>query len=103
MSNVEIILWFSVSDPCAIARFAVRTFVDDAPNFYLDDHVHGSDDELKMKRGDIIYLDEMDEEFGDGWWFGHHPGSGQKGLFPAGMRFQRGAPKIRLGTNDFTS
>lgn len=60
--------------------------MDDRPNFHIDDHVDGSGDELKMRRGDMIHLDEMDEEFGDGWWFGRHLGSGQKGLFPAGMR-----------------
>jgi hypothetical protein len=38
-----------------------------------------------MKRGDVILLEEMDEEFQDGWWLGEHPGTGQKGLFPAGM------------------
>lgn len=37
-----------------------------------------------MKRGDIILLEEMDEEFEDGWWLGQHPASGHKGLFPAG-------------------
>lgn len=37
-----------------------------------------------MKRGDIILLKEMDEDFMDGWWLGQHPASGQKGLFPAG-------------------
>jgi hypothetical protein len=41
-----------------------------------------------MKRGDVILLEEMDEEFQDGWWLGEHPGTGQKGLFPAGMRLQ---------------
>lgn len=75
--------------------------MDDAPNFYTDDH-HGSDDELAMKRGDIICLDEMDEEFGDGWWFGHYPGTGQKGLFPAGMRFRRAISNVRAGTDGFT-
>jgi hypothetical protein len=41
-----------------------------------------------MKRGDVIVLEEMDEEFQDGWWLGEHPGTGQKGLFPAGMRLR---------------
>ena len=39
-----------------------------------------------MMRGDIIFLEEMDEEFSDGWWLGEHTRSGQKGLFPACMR-----------------
>lgn len=42
-----------------------------------------------MKRGDIILLEEMDEEFQDGWWLGQHPASGDKGLFPAGTSQHR--------------
>ncbi|KAJ6131471.1 hypothetical protein N7523_001177 [Penicillium sp. IBT 18751x] len=51
----------------------------------LHPHEAGGEDELKMKRGDIILLEEMDEEFQDGWWLGQHPASGDKGLFPAGF------------------
>lgn len=54
-----------------------------------------------MRRGDIIYLEEMDEEFGDGWWSGHHSGSGQSGLFPAGMRFSAKVSNMRVGSNGF--
>lgn len=39
-----------------------------------------------MKRDDLVLLLELDEEFNDGWWLGEHLGTGQKGLFPAGMR-----------------
>ena len=39
-----------------------------------------------MKCGDFIYVVELDDEFGDGWWLGQRPGTNQKGLFPAGMR-----------------
>ncbi|KAJ5988793.1 hypothetical protein N7481_004003, partial [Penicillium waksmanii] len=48
-----------------------------------DDHFKRNDDELQMMRGDVIHLEEMDEEFQDGWWLGEHTRSGQKGLFPA--------------------
>ncbi|OOQ82976.1 putative polarized growth protein Boi2 [Penicillium brasilianum] len=51
----------------------------------LHEHTPRGDDELRMKRGDVILLEEMDEEFQDGWWLGEHPGTGQKGLFPAGF------------------
>lgn len=51
-----------------------------------------------MKRGDVILLEEMDEEFQDGWWLGEHPGTGQKGLFPAGMRIGRYPIEISQST-----
>ncbi|KAK5800614.1 hypothetical protein VI817_002826 [Penicillium citrinum] len=51
----------------------------------LDDHSKRNDDELQMARGDMIHLEDMDEEFQDGWWFGKHVSSGEKGLFPACM------------------
>ncbi|KAJ5156171.1 hypothetical protein N7492_008974 [Penicillium capsulatum] len=47
-------------------------------------HGHG-EDELKMKRDDLLRLVELDDEFDDGWWLGEHLGTGQKGLFPAGF------------------
>ncbi|CAI7584365.1 unnamed protein product [Penicillium pancosmium] len=47
------------------------------------DHFKRNEDELQMMRGDVIHLEEMDEEFQDGWWLGEHTRSGQKGLFPA--------------------
>ncbi|KAJ5590541.1 hypothetical protein N7450_004513 [Penicillium hetheringtonii] len=47
------------------------------------DHSKRNDDELQMARGDMIHLEDMDEEFQDGWWFGKHVSSGEKGLFPA--------------------
>ncbi|KAJ5103337.1 hypothetical protein N7532_003866 [Penicillium argentinense] len=53
--------------------------------FVLHDHFKRNDDELQMMRGNIIRLEEMDEEFQDGWWLGEQPESGQKGLFPAGF------------------
>lgn len=55
-----------------------------------------------MKRGDIILVEEMDEEFQDGWWLGQHPASGQKGLFPAGT-FPTGKRKERKLSRDISN
>ncbi|KAF7715027.1 Uncharacterized protein PECH_006023 [Penicillium ucsense] len=63
----------------------------------LHEHTPRGDDELRMKRGDVILLEEMDEEFQDGWWLGEHPGTGQKGLFPAG--FTRKAQPHQIPTS----
>ncbi|KAJ5669367.1 hypothetical protein N7462_010437 [Penicillium macrosclerotiorum] len=60
------------------------------------DHSPRGEDELKMKRGDVILLEEMDEEFQDGWWLGEHPGTGQKGLFPAGFTRKAHAHEIPI-------
>ena len=67
------LLMFALSQSCA------------NPN--LDDHKKRNDDELQMARGDMIHLEDMDEEFQDGWWFGKHVSTGEKGLFPACMCF----------------
>ncbi|KAJ5174885.1 uncharacterized protein N7482_000762 [Penicillium canariense] len=60
----------------------------------LHEHAPRGEDELRMKRGDVILLEEMDEEFQDGWWLGEHPGTGQKGLFPAGFTRKAHAHEI---------
>ncbi|KAJ5888334.1 hypothetical protein N7495_008375 [Penicillium taxi] len=51
----------------------------------IHDHEARSDDEIQMKRGDLIRLIELDEEFGDGWWLGEHLATAQKGLLPGGF------------------
>jgi len=42
-------------------------------------------DELSLRRGDRIELVERDDDFGDGWFLGRNPESGESGLFPEGV------------------
>lgn len=41
-----------------------------------------SEDELSLKQGDKIKLEERDEDFNDGWFLGINLRTGIKGLFP---------------------
>lgn len=44
---------------------------------------------------DKIKLIELDEEFGDAWYYGQNLRTGQTGLFPASMRpFPRTPPPL---------
>jgi hypothetical protein len=50
---------------------------------YLDKFSARRDDELSITKGDLLYLIERDDEFGDGWYLGRELTSGRVGLFPA--------------------
>jgi len=73
-----------VAKHCSVSPPHVR-LSQSCANPNSDDHSKRNDDELQMARGDMIHLEDMDEEFQDGWWFGKHVSSGEKGLFPACM------------------
>ena len=52
----------------------------------LDEFGGRGEDELIMLPRDKIELIELDEGFGDAWYYGKNLRTGQTGLFPASMR-----------------
>lgn len=54
----------------------------------LDEFGGRGEDELIMLPRDKIELIELDEGFGDAWYYGKNLRTGQTGLFPASMRPQ---------------
>lgn len=52
----------------------------------LDEFGGRGEDELIMLPRDKIELIELDDGFGDAWYFGKNLRTGQTGLFPASMR-----------------
>jgi hypothetical protein len=62
----------------------------------IHDFVARSSDELNLKKGDRVELQERDDEFGDGWFLGRHLGSDTSGLFPEGQSV--GPARVRTQT-----
>lgn len=52
----------------------------------LDEFGGRGEDELIMLPRDKIELIELDDGFGDAWYYGKNLRTGQTGLFPASMR-----------------